>query len=182
VTRVLMCVVLAALVAACDDGGPSGSYIYPAAIIGIPLQSEEEGKIIQAVVAAFGKQRDLKLYRPADVPFFREQGFGLDPDLTYYNPPSAREGFALRVLWWPPRCMLVNLSELSGIWSPESLTAFEDLQRELARATQSRATVFVRPKRSQNWPDQQHQPDPERPPHLEELCVRMGLPDPRGDR
>jgi hypothetical protein len=177
-----MCAVLAVVAVACDDGGPDGSYIYPTAIIGIPLQSEQEAKAIQAAVAEFGERHGLKVYRQADVPFFRDQGYGVYPDVTRYNPPMAMYDFSLGVRWWPPHCMLVQLSEQSGIWTPESLAAFEDLKRELARATQSRATVFVRPKRSQNWPDQQHQPDPERPARLEELCVRMGLPDPRENR
>jgi hypothetical protein len=182
VTRVLICAVLAVVAVACDGGGPDGSYIYPTAIIGIPLQSEDEAKAIQAAVAELGKRHGLKLYRPADVPFFREQGYGVYPHTTYYKPPLATYDFSLGVRWWPPHCMLVQLSEQSGIWTPESLAAFEDLKRELARATQARATVFVPPKRLQNWPDQQRQSDPERPARLEEFCMRMGLPDPREKR
>jgi hypothetical protein len=178
-----MCAVLASL-AACENGGlPTDSYTYPTAIIGIPLQSEEEAMVLQEAVSEFGKRHSLgHVYRPTDVPFFAEQGFGRNPDMTYYNPTpvSAVEGFLVRVSWWRPRCMLVELSELSGIWTPESLAAFGDLQKHLARVTRSRATLLVRPKRLQNWPEQNSEVDPERPTFPEELCVRMGLPDPRG--
>lgn len=108
---------------------------------------------------------------------------GLYPDATVYQDfPNLQEGFSLQVLWWPPRCMLVELSERSGIWTTESLAAYEDLKQELARATQSRAIELVRPKALQNWPRQQREQDPERPTFPEELCVRMGLPDPRATK
>lgn len=182
VKRVGLSAVLAILPVACSDDRPSGSYLFPTAIIGVPLQSAEEANELHAVVANFGKRRALgDVYREADMPFFREQGMGLYPDKTQYKDFSnVREGFSLQVVWWPPGCMLVQLSERSGIWTAESLAAYEDLKQELARATQSRATELVRPKASQNWPHEEL--DPERPTFPEELCVRMGLPDPRATK
>lgn len=181
--RVALLVVLAAVLSACGSGSPDGSYIFPTAIIGIPVQSQAEAEIIQAAVAEFSKRHDLRVYRPSDQPPFP----GSDGDAerqrgtTYYLPsqPAAMDGFSIRIRELSSACITVELSERSHQWTRASLVAFEDLTTRLSEVTESRSEVMVRPKQSQNYPEQNSQVDSERPVSLEDLCVRMGVPDPR---
>src|SRR5688500_1030810 len=98
---IFLAFVAAAALSGCDDGSVDGSYIYPAAITGIPVQSRAEATNIQALVAEFGKQHDLHAYRPSDQPPFP----GTDGDaerqrgITYYEPsqPAYTDGFQMRI-------------------------------------------------------------------------------------
>ncbi len=90
-----------------------------------------------------------------------------------------REGFSLTLEELTSRCFVVELSEYSGTWTPRSLRALDDLQERLMKASDRTAQLLVRAKPEQNWPMQKTAPDREMPNHVEELCARMGLEDPR---
>ena len=180
-TRRWLALAVLAVFGGCDDGPsrPNPSYIFPTAIIGVPVASPEEGERIKDALATFAQRHDLVRYRPIEVPFFAEKN-RLDPLMhlerqTMYNPrhPNDREGFSIQPIEYSAQCYVVSVSERSGIWSEESLKAVQSIDHELVELTKGRAKVFVQPRPEQNWPKQQS--SPERPNYLAELCVRMGL-------
>ena len=176
---------LLAVLSGCDDrtDRPNQSYIFPTAIIGVPVASPEEGEQIKDGLATFAQRHDLVRYRPVEEPFFAERN-RLDPKMhwerqTMYNPrhPNDYEGFSIELLEYSPQCLVVSVAEWSGIWTEETLQAVESVHNRLLELSNGRAKLFVPPRPEQNWPTQHN--GPERPTYLAELCVRMGFPDPR---
>jgi hypothetical protein len=166
-------------------GLPDQSYTLPTAILGIPVRSSNELQQIHSAASAFAGRHGLRRYRAVEVPFFAKLN-AEDPLLhleryTRYGPPNPRmrEGFSVQLDEFSAECVLLEVSEYSGIWTRRSLNALMELEKMLADVTQGRSKMLVRPKRVQNWPHQQTLHDPERPTYLAELCVRMGLADPR---
>lgn len=168
-----------------QSGPPNQSYTFPTAILGVVVESPAEGEQIRAALASFASKFRLQRYRPIESPFFAEQNrrepWNHLERGTDYNPPPGFEakGFSVHLEEFSPRCFVVSLSERSGIWTQRSLGALRQLQRMLSGLTADRTRLLVRPKEEQNWPTQNSFSDPERPIYLAELCVRMGLPDPR---
>jgi hypothetical protein len=167
------------------SGLPDQSYTFPTAILGIVVGSPAEGEQIKGALASFASEFRLQRYRAIESPFFSEQNrrepWSHVERGTDYNPPPGfeREGFSIHLEEFSPKCFVVSLSERSGIWTQRSLEAVRELQRLLSELTEDRTRLLVRPKEEQNWPMQNGFSDPERPTYLAELCVRMGLPDPR---
>jgi hypothetical protein len=166
-------------------GQPNQSYVFPTAIIGVPVRSPAEGERIKTMLEEVAADERLVRYRPREQAGFAEMkgrsGFAPSERITMYNPsiPELRTGFSLQLEEYSPECFVISVSERSAAWTRSTLQQFERVRSELVRLTDGRSTVFVRPKPEQNWPTQQHFSDPERPTYLAELCVRMGFQDPR---
>jgi hypothetical protein len=167
------------------SGLPDQSYTFPTGILGIRVEFPAEGERIKAALESFANRFRLVRYRAIESPFFAEQNLR-EPwshmeRQTDYNPPFGfeTEGFSVHLEEFSPKCFVVSLSERSGIWTQQSLQALAELHRTLSELTENRTQLLVRPKEEQNWPIQNSFSDPERPTYLAELCLRIGLPDPR---
>ena len=161
---------------------PTGSYTFPAAVLGIPVQSPHEAAEVRTAVAQFSEHHHLKLYRRKDEPVFA-MDCSSDPqhcaDMYIPTPPGTTHGFSVELTEFSRQCFMIQFLEQSGSWTQPSLDSLSELQRRLMGTTRVPAQLFVHPKRQQNWPEQ-NEPntpvDPERPTYLKDLCARLPIP------
>lgn len=189
--RASQCILLTLLqgtIIACDPSAPGQSYSLPTAIIGIPVESADEADRIRGAIGEFASQHGMDLHRRRDSPFFRQscsQIPGSCPDIYQPRVLLPREGFGVMLHEFSEKCFVIQLMEYSPAWTRRSLRALKNLEDRLKVATHSKARLLVRPKSSQNWPEQNRPrqgPDPERPTYLEDLCPRLGVPNRREPR
>lgn len=174
---------------ACDSQNGSApptpekqSYTFPTAVIGAPIESPEQAAGVRTGIKRVADEYGLQFRSNWNDPYSQPK-CQRDPQICpdYYEPPNPRmlDSFLITHHAYSDRCSIISLSDYSGSWTARSLKAFEALYANLNRATDGHAQILVRPKKEQNWPQSNSVPDPERPMFLQELCVRMGLPDPR---
>jgi hypothetical protein len=177
-----------ATLAACDPGEiPAGSYFMPQAVIAVRLDSDVQSESVRLLLNEFARTHGLHRYRYADdplIPLQRRQGHLERARMTEYNPPMETDtlGFDFVLVEITNRCWAVTLHDRTGNWMQESVDSFYRLHRALNEASGRNAFVFVRPTVEQNWARRQQlgtAVDPQQPERIEDLCLRMGLDEPR---
>jgi hypothetical protein len=171
----------------CDCGRPSAevpdqSYTFPTAVIGVAVESSAQAAAVRDGVKRVADEYGLIFQSNWNEPYPRlqcEKDPQNCPDSFFPPNPRLSDGFLMRRHEYSDRCFVVTLADYSGSWTARSLLAFQELSANLTQASDGHAQVMVRPKKEQNWPLSNTVVDPERPDFLQELCVRMGLPDPR---
>lgn len=179
-STLLVAVLLPILTSSCGNGEYSGSYVFPTAIIGIRTQSPEEAAKLERQVTAFAVAKNLDVYHPtAPQPIANPLQRSLTGDSFNYapNPPDVTHGFSMLFKKLADGCFIVQFSERSPSWTPQSLASLTELQRRLLRSFPGKVHSLVRAKPEQNWPERQRlrYMDPEWPDRLESLCDRMKL-------
>lgn len=160
--------------AGCESCNVGSSYLLPTEWIGVKYESEQDANNVRRALADFAKEQRRRVYRPIDEPFFAEQN-RKDPSshyerYTHYNPPGRCTGWAITQIDHAPECMIVMVSDRSGVWTPASLEAVRRVERVLATAAQGKVAVLVRAKQEQSYPAQFTVREVDQPPSDQTPC------------
>ena len=149
--------------AGCESCNVGASYLLPTEWIGVKYQSEQDANNVRRALADFAKEQRRRVYRPIDEPSHYER-------YTHYNPPGRCTGWAITQIDHAPECMIVMVSDRSGVWTPASLEAVRRVERVLATAAQGKVAVLVRAKQEQSYPAQLTVREVDQPPSDETPC------------
>jgi hypothetical protein len=153
---------------------PATSYSFPTAVIGIRVSNTGSVKKLHRIVNRFGRDNNLHWYRH---PLSSAEDCVIHPEMCadHYGPeyPRAKRGFSLALNAYPSKCFLIQFSERSTSWKLKSLQKLDELMTLLTNELGPEVELLVRPKSTQNWPEQLSHKDPERPVYLKELCPKL---------
>jgi hypothetical protein len=177
-STLLACAVLPLLTSSCGNTEDAGSYVFPTAIIGIRTSVPAEARRLERQVTSFAVANHLDVYyRTGQEPIRDPLRSPLSGDAFEYapSPPDLTHGFSLALEKLADGCFIVQFSERSPSWTPQSLARLAELERQLTRSLPGRVHLLVHAKPEQNWPTRQRLRylDPEWPERFELLCERM---------